>query len=95
MGLALSASVSSAHSHRTKTTRRALQDKAVLGKGPVTFQDQPTSSNPTNNESDAETATVTTEQIEQIKQIMVDFTLGAERGHLKDPDLLNGDNPGW
>ena len=95
VGLALNACLSSAHRHSEKPAHRSLQeDKAVLGKGPTTFYDQPTSSNPTNNDSEAETA-VTTEQIEQIKQIMVDFTLGAERGHLKDPDLLNGDNPGW
>lgn len=43
----------------------------------------------------AEAATATKEQIEQIKQIMVDFTLADDRGHLKDPDLLDGDNPGW
>ena len=42
-----------------------------------------------------EATAVTTEQIEQIKQIMVDFTLADDRGHLKDPDLLDGDNPGW
>lgn len=95
VGIALGASVSSAHSHAADIASRSLQDKTVLGKGPVTFYDQPTSSNPTNTGSDAETPAVSTEQIEQIKQIMVDFTLGAERGHLKDPDLLNGDNPGW
>ena len=95
VGLALNACLPSAHGHAEKPAHRSLQeDKAVLGKGPTTFYDQPTTSNPTNNDGEAETA-VTTEQIEQIKQIMVDFTLGAERGHLKDPDLLNGDNPGW
>ena len=95
VGLALGASLSAAYPQTKKPAHRSLQeDKTVLGKGPTTFYDQPTTSNPTNNDGEAETA-VTTEQIEQIKQIMVDFTLGAERGHLKDPDLLNGDNPGW
>jgi len=37
----------------------------------------------------------TAEQIGQIQQITKEFALGEERGHLKDPDLLDGDNPGW
>ena len=47
------------------------------------------------SEAAAPPATVATDQIEQIKKIMVDFTLGEEHGHFKDPDYLDGDNPGW
>eukprot|EP00563_Minutocellus_polymorphus_P001573 CAMPEP_0181040594 /NCGR_PEP_ID=MMETSP1070-20121207/11131_1 /TAXON_ID=265543 /ORGANISM="Minutocellus polymorphus, Strain NH13" /LENGTH=141 /DNA_ID=CAMNT_0023118613 /DNA_START=351 /DNA_END=772 /DNA_ORIENTATION=+ len=65
-------------------------DKTVLGVGPVAFPDYGTSTG-----GGSASSTVTPEQIQQIQQIMESFTLGGERGHLKDPDLLDGDNPGW
>ena len=39
----------------------------------------------------AEAANATKEHLEQIEEI----TLGQEHGHVKDPDYLDGDNPGW